>query len=79
MAENKKSFEENLARLEEIVEALEDEKLPLDKSLKLYEEGVKLAAKCSLELDAAERKIKILQRTDSGEIVQAPISAEDLG
>ena len=40
---------------------LEGEKLPLDKSVKLYEEGVKLAAKCASELESAKRKIKILE------------------
>ena len=57
---------------------LEDESLTLEKSLKLYEEGVKLASKCSLELDAAERKIKLLQRNSEGEIVETPITEDDL-
>ncbi len=78
MAEKKKTFEENLSRLEEIVEEFEDENLTLEKSIKLYEEGVKLAGKCTLELEAAERKIKILQRNADGEIVETPISEKDL-
>ena len=69
MAEKKKmSLEESLERLEEIVKELENEKLPLDKSLKLYEEGVKLAGKCSGELESAKRKIQILQQGGNGEI-----------
>ncbi len=76
MAEKKKTFEENLARLEEIVNALEDEGITLEKSVKLYEEGVKLASKCTLELENVERKIKILQRTGDGEIVETPVSEE---
>lgn len=79
MAEKKKTFEENLSRLEEIVKELEDESLTLEKSVKLYEEGVKLAGKCSLELEAAERKIKLLQKDGDNEIVETPISAEALG
>lgn len=78
MAE-KKTFEQNLARLEEIVKALEDESISLDKSVKLYEEGVKLAGKCTLELEGAERKIKLLRRSPEGEIEEAPISESDLG
>ena len=78
MAEKKKSFEENLERLEQIVKELEDESLSLERSLKLYEEGVKLAGKCSVELEGAERKIKLLQRTPDGEIVEAPITEDDL-
>lgn len=69
MAEKKKlGLEEMMARLEEITKTLEDEKLPLDKSLKLYEEGIGLASKCASELDAAKRKIKILQQGENGEI-----------
>ena len=78
MAE-KKTFEQNLARLEEIVKALEDESISLDKSVKLYEEGVKLAGKCTIELEGAERKIKLLRRSPEGEIEEAPISESDLG
>ena len=69
MAEKKKmSLEESLSRLEEIVAELENDKLPLEKSLKLYEEGVKLASSCASELDKAKRKIKILQQGKGGEI-----------
>ena len=69
MAEKKKlSLEEAMARLEEIVKELENEKLPLEKSLKLYEEGVKLASKCASELEVAKRKIQILQHGKKGEI-----------
>ncbi len=69
MAEKKKiSLEAALSRLEEIVEEMENEKLPLDKSLKLYEEGIGLVAKCSEELESAKRKIKILQQGKDGEI-----------
>ena len=69
MAEKKKlSLEEAMARLEEVVAQLENEKLPLKKSLKLYEEGVKLATLCAGELESAKRKIQILQQGDDGEI-----------
>lgn len=57
MAENKKTFEESLARLEEIVKSLENGKAPLGDSLKLFEEGVALVRACSEELDLAEKKI----------------------
>ena len=68
MAERKINLEEAMARLEEIVAQLEDERLPLEKSLKLYEEGVKLASRCASELEAAKRKIQILQQGKNGEI-----------
>ena len=69
MAEKKKiGLEEAMARLEEIVSELENEKLPLERSLKLYEEGVKLANKCAVELESAKRKIQILQQGKAGDI-----------
>ena len=69
MAEKKKlSLEEAMTRLETVVAELENEKLPLDKSLKLYEEGVKLASQCAGELEAAKRKIQILRSGKGGEI-----------
>ena len=74
MAEKKTmSLEESMARLEEIVKELENEKLPLEKSLKLYEEGVKLASKCATELEKAKRKIQILQQGKDGEIELADV------
>jgi exodeoxyribonuclease VII small subunit len=75
MAENKKmGIEEAMTRLEEIVNELETEKLPLERSLKLYEEGVKLASKCASELENAKRKIQILQQSSDGgiEVVDVP-------
>ena len=74
MAERKKTDIESLmARLEEIVKEMEGERLPLDKSLKLYEEGIGLVAKCSEELEAAKRKIKILQQGKDGEMELAEL------
>lgn len=74
MAERKKTDIESLmTRLEEIVAEMEQEKLPLDKSLKLYEEGIGLVAKCSEELESAKRKIKILQQGKDGEIEIADV------
>ena len=74
MAERKKTDRESLMkRLEEIVSEMEQEKLPLDKSLKLYEEGIGLVAKCSEELESAKRRIKILQQGKDGEIEIADV------
>jgi exodeoxyribonuclease VII small subunit len=54
------SFETALERLEEIVRALENGKEPLDGSLKLFEEGVKLVGICKEQLDTAEQRVKLL-------------------
>ncbi len=57
---NELKFEGALARLEEIVSALEGGKCDLDKSLGLFEEGVSLVKFCSDKLDTATQKVKIL-------------------
>ena len=77
MAEKKKiSLEDSMSRLEEIVKEMENEKLPLDKSLKLYEEGIGLVERCSSELESAKRKIQILQQGKDGEIEVVPVPEE---
>ena len=79
MAEKKKmTFEENIEKLEQILSRLEDDKLPLDTSVKLYEEGMKLISKCNRELEDAERKIKILTQKSNGKIEEVAITEDDL-
>lgn len=53
----KKTFEENMARLEEIVALLEKGDAQLSQSLSLFEEGTRLAAACRTELDKAEQQV----------------------
>ena len=65
---NKITFEEALAKLEEIVRLLESGNAPLDKSLELFEEGVSLVKMCNSKLDNVEQRIKILSKGESGEI-----------
>ena len=52
------SYEEALAELEVIVSALEGEQNQLDESIKLFERGQALAARCSVLLEAAELKVR---------------------
>jgi exodeoxyribonuclease VII small subunit len=58
------TYEERYARLQEVVAQLEAGELPLDRSLNLYEEGVRLAAECQALLDAAELRVQQLQSGD---------------
>lgn len=62
----KKSFEENMARLEEIVALLEKGDAQLSQSLSLFEEGTKLAAACRTELDKAEQQVVRLMKGPDG-------------
>lgn len=74
----KKTFEENMARLEEIVGKLEKGDAPLSDSLKLFEEGTKLIAQCRTELDKAEQQVVKLMKGPDGAPVELPFeSTED--
>lgn len=71
------SFEQSLKRLEEIVDKLEGEELALDESLKLFEEGVKLAETCSNRLDDAEKKVTLLLKDREQKLVQEPFEPQE--
>ena len=66
MAAKKQSFEEALARLEEIAEAMENEDTGLEKSVELYKEGVKLSAFCAEKLAKAQQQVQELKQTADG-------------
>ena len=74
MAEKK--FEAALARLEEIVQELETGDLPLEQSLKFFEEGIKLSRICNKRLEEAERKVDILLKDKSGNMIAEPFEEE---
>ena len=77
MAEKKKmSFEKALARLEEIVRAMESGDAMLDKSLALFEEGVGLVKYCQAALDEAEQKVMLLQKGADGVIIEEGFGEE---
>jgi len=61
------NFESSLAALEKIVRELERGELPLEKSLELFERGVRLSRECQERLQEAERRIEVLLQRDGGE------------
>ncbi len=63
-----KTFEASLNELERIVALLEDGDLPLEESLKLFEDGVRLSRECRERLTNAERKIEVLMKESDGTI-----------
>lgn len=63
MTSEKLSFEQSLARLDEIVRHLEKGDLPLSESLALFEEGTRLMSECCKLLDEAEQKVVKLRKT----------------
>lgn len=62
MAKKKITFEDAMTRLEEIVERLETEEVPLEEAVKLYQEGLSLSAICKEKLAAAEGSIVLLRK-----------------
>ena len=64
------TFEEAMARINEIVRNLEKGDAPLDKSLALFEEGAKLMKNCGKMLDEAEQKLVKLQKGEDGNPVE---------
>jgi exodeoxyribonuclease VII small subunit len=65
-------FEDALQRLEEIVDRLETGELPLEDSLKVFEEGVALARRCSKYLEEAEKRIELLTKDEAGLLKTEP-------
>ena len=70
-------FEDAMARLEEIVNGLEKGDLSLDKSLKMFEEGVRLSKSCLKMLDEAQQKVEILLRDKEGKKKPQPFRLEE--
>jgi exodeoxyribonuclease VII small subunit len=61
------SFESALKQLEDVVQRLEKGELPLEESLKLYEDGIRLSRYCHAKLEEAEGKIEQLMKDARGE------------
>lgn len=72
-----KTFESQMARLEEIVRLLERGEAPLAESMKLFEEGTKLSAALGKLLDQAEQKVTVVQENLQGEVTERPFDAEE--
>lgn len=74
------TFEQAMARLEQIVTTLEGGRCSLDESLKLFEEGTKLTAYCSQQIKEAEQKIIKLTAVESGDTATlSDRQGEDMG
>lgn len=70
-------FETSLKKLEDAVNRLESGDLPLDESLKVFEEGIKHAAICSRKLNEAEKRVELLLRQRDGSFVREEFVADD--
>ena len=72
-----KKFEDAMQRLEAIVQTLEQGEVPLEDSLKAFEEGMKLAKFCSEKLEEAEKKVSLLVRESDGKYSRTPFGLEE--
>ena len=71
-AKKKISFEQSMARIEEIVGLLERGDAPLEQSMSLFEEGAKLLRECTTQLDQAEQSVRLLTAGMQGEPEEHP-------
>lgn len=76
MAE-KKTFEQSISELEEIVSRLESGSVTLDESLELFEQGIKLSKSCQKMLDGAEKKVSVLMANEDGEMIEEDFIGEE--
>ena len=69
MNQKNKTFEESMVRLEQIVRAMERGDVPLEESLKLFQEGTELVRSCGKLLDDAQRQVnKIMTAADGSPV-----------
>jgi len=69
-------FERKLTDLESVVERLEQGDLPLEESVRLFEEGMKLSQSCKQELDAAEGRVEVLIEQAGGKLKVQELEVE---
>ena len=79
MAVKKKelNFEDSLKKLEEITNKMGEQSLPLEESLKLFEEGMELSTICNKKLDEAEKKINIVLKNCDGNLIEEDFEPEE--
>jgi exodeoxyribonuclease VII small subunit len=79
MATRRNDFEKSFHQLEAIVKRLEAEELPLDESLQLFEEGIRLSRFCHQRLEEVEKKIELILADAKGQPVTEPFEEDELG
>ena len=76
MSKSNPTFEENMQRLEQIVRAMERGDVPLEESLKLFQEGTELVRTCGKLLDEAELQVKMITVGEDGNPVEGDFDAD---
>lgn len=70
-------FEDNLKKLEKLIDDLHSEKISLEKSIEKFEEGVKLADDCLKTLGGMKKKIEVITKTKDGKLKIKPLEDEE--
>ena len=73
---DEENFEELMNELEDITNKLENEKLPLEDSVKLFEKGIEISKKCNEKLENAEKRITILLNANSDDMSEEDFTVE---
>ena len=76
---SEQTFEDAVKQLESIVTRLEDGDIPLDETLSLFEQGVKLSRFCAKKLDEAQKKVEILLKDKNGNLMPQPFESREEG
>ena len=78
MSNKSKTFEESMGRLEQIVRSLEQGNVPLEESLKLFQEGTELVRRCDQLLTEAELQVKKIMTAPDGTPIEEGFESADL-
>ena len=70
----KKTFEQAMKQLEQIVQELESGDMPLEMAIKKFEEGIQLSKFCTEKLDESEKRITILTQDGAGNVSDMPFA-----
>ncbi len=73
----KETFEDSFKKLEKIITKMESGDLPLEETLKLYEEGMRLYTHCSQKLTEVQKKVELLSQTSEGKLAGKPFPMDE--
>ena len=78
MPANKRTYEQDLARLEEVIQIMEGGSPSLEELFDLYKEGIELTQSCVMQLNTIEKEATVLRQTAEGIFIQTPLDAKDV-
>jgi len=73
----KETFEDSFKKLEKIIAKMEGGDLPLEETLKLYEEGMRLYTHCSQKLTEVQKPVELLSQTSEGKLAGKPFPLDE--